>query len=161
PAAISQPKLVSQPELAVPVASTAPAVRLPALAGEVWWLPGFTQVEAPQPVETQLVLTELTRLKPQIVLVAFGAPYQEAWISTHSESLKTAGVRLAMTVGGALDFILGKVPRAPQSWRQLGLEWLYRLFHQSWRWRRQLALFEFVWLVIAGQQEPKSVQPKV
>jgi N-acetylglucosaminyldiphosphoundecaprenol N-acetyl-beta-D-mannosaminyltransferase len=31
--------------------------------------------------------------------------------------------------------------------QQLGLEWLYRLFKEPRRWRRQLALPRFVWLV--------------
>ncbi|HLT20642.1 MAG TPA: hypothetical protein VKZ96_14385 [Thermomicrobiales bacterium] len=33
--------------------------------------------------------------------------------------------------------------------RRLGLEWLYRLIRQPWRWRRQLVLPCFVLLVLA------------
>jgi N-acetylglucosaminyldiphosphoundecaprenol N-acetyl-beta-D-mannosaminyltransferase len=36
-------------------------------------------------------------------------------------------------------------------WRRLGLEWLYRLIHQPWRWRRMLALPRFV-LAVAAQK---------
>ena len=32
-------------------------------------------------------------------------------------------------------------------WRRLGIEWLYRLMREPQRWRRQLALPYFVWLV--------------
>ncbi len=32
--------------------------------------------------------------------------------------------------------------------RRLGLEWLYRLARQPWRLRRQLAIPQFVWLVV-------------
>jgi N-acetylglucosaminyldiphosphoundecaprenol N-acetyl-beta-D-mannosaminyltransferase len=39
--------------------------------------------------------------------------------------------------------------RAPERWRKLGLEWLYRLIREPQRWRRQLALPYFVLLVAA------------
>jgi len=45
-----------------------------------------------------------------------------------------------MGVGGAFDFIAGRQKRAPQLIRRLGLEWLYRLCRQPWRWRRMLDL---------------------
>jgi len=43
------------------------------------------------------------------------------------------GVPLAMGIGGSLDYISGRVVRAPAGWRRLGLEWLYRLIRQPWR----------------------------
>ena len=51
---------------------------------------------------------------------------------------------MAMGVGGSLDFIAGVIPRAPDWMRQRGLEWLYRLLRQPWRWRRMLRLPRFV-----------------
>lgn len=80
-----------------------------------------------------------------ILFVAFGHPKQEEWISKNLEELP---VKSAMGVGGAFDYISGKVPRAPVFVRRMGLEWLYRLSRQPWRWRRQLALIEFCWLII-------------
>lgn len=79
-----------------------------------------------------------------ILFVAFGFPKQERWIIEHIEKLP---ITVAMGVGGAFDYISGTVPRAPKLVRSLGMEWLYRLIHQPWRWRRQLALVEFVYLV--------------
>ena len=52
-----------------------------------------------------------------------------------------------MGVGGSFDVVAGRIARAPQTIRRLGLEWLYRLLKEPWRWRRQLALPRFVWLV--------------
>jgi N-acetylglucosaminyldiphosphoundecaprenol N-acetyl-beta-D-mannosaminyltransferase len=54
---------------------------------------------------------------------------------------------VAMGVGGALDFVTGKSIRAPRHLQKLGLEWLHRLYHEPWRWRRMLALPRFVWRV--------------
>jgi N-acetylglucosaminyldiphosphoundecaprenol N-acetyl-beta-D-mannosaminyltransferase len=128
-----------------------PAQHLAQLPGQVWWLPGYNHIAEPTGAEKNQVITELNRLKPTIVLVAFGAPHQEEWVIRHRLELTQAGVRLAMTVGGALDFLLGKVPRAPKAWQQLGLEWLYRLICQPWRIWRQLALIEFGWLTLLGR----------
>jgi exopolysaccharide biosynthesis WecB/TagA/CpsF family protein len=40
-------------------------------------------------------------------------------------------------VGALFDFIAGAVPRAPVAWRQLRLEWAFRLLQEPNRlWRR-------------------------
>ncbi len=75
------------------------------------------------------------------LLVAYGARKQEAWIDRNQAAL---GIPLAIGVGGALDFFSGRVPRAPLLMRRAGLDWLFRLIVQPWRWRRQLALPRFV-----------------
>ena len=46
------------------------------------------------------------------------------------------------------DYLSGRVPLAPSVWRRLGLEWLYRLIKQPWRWRRILRVFHFGALVL-------------
>lgn len=79
------------------------------------------------------------------IFVAYGAGKQEKWIK---RNLGKIPVRVAMGVGGAFDFLSGKVDRAPRVIRQLGLEWLWRLIKEPWRWRRQTALLRFVFLVI-------------
>jgi N-acetylglucosaminyldiphosphoundecaprenol N-acetyl-beta-D-mannosaminyltransferase len=83
--------------------------------------------------------------KIDILFVAFGAPKQEEWIAAN---LDTIPVTVAMGVGGAFDYLSGRVPRAPRPIRTMGMEWLYRLVRQPWRWRRQLALLSFVGLVV-------------
>ena len=80
-----------------------------------------------------------------ILFVAFGHPKQEEWIA---ENLHKLPVKVAMGVGGAFDYISGEVKRAPFLVRAMGFEWLYRLVKEPWRWRRQLSLPVFVWLVI-------------
>jgi N-acetylglucosaminyldiphosphoundecaprenol N-acetyl-beta-D-mannosaminyltransferase len=79
-----------------------------------------------------------------ILFVAFGHPKQEEWIYNNLDKIP---VKAAMGVGGAFDFISGEVKRAPFIIRAIGFEWLYRLVCEPWRWRRQLALIEFVKLV--------------
>ena len=78
-----------------------------------------------------------------LLFVAYGHGKQERWIS---RNLKRIPVKVAMGVGGALDFIAGKQIRAPKMMRSLGLEWLYRLIRQPRRIKRQLALLPFIFL---------------
>jgi|SRR6185437_95295 len=80
-----------------------------------------------------------------ILFVAYGVPKQEEWIY---ENLPNIPVKAAIGVGGAFDYLSGSVLRAPFIVRFLGFEWLFRLIVQPWRWRRQLALLEFLILLI-------------
>lgn len=93
--------------------------------------------------------------QPQIdmLFVAFGFPKQEKWIA---ENLEKLPVRVAIGIGGAFDYLSGAVPRAPHWIRSLGFEWLFRLLMQPWRIKRQLALFEFVWLVCKAKMMGKE-----
>ena len=90
-------------------------------------------------------LARIHAAQADIVLVAYGSPAQEYWIARVRERL---GAAVAVGVGGTFDFLAGRVPRAPQWMRQRGLEWLYRLWREPWRWRRMLALPRFA-LVVA------------
>lgn len=85
------------------------------------------------------------KLSADILFVAFGSPKQEFWIS---ENLSKVDVKIAIGVGGAFDFISGKVRRAPVWMRKIGLEWLFRLIIQPWRIKRQFALVKFVFVVL-------------
>jgi N-acetylglucosaminyldiphosphoundecaprenol N-acetyl-beta-D-mannosaminyltransferase len=79
-----------------------------------------------------------------ILFVAFGVPKQEEWIYKNLDKIP---VKAAMGVGGAFDYISGTVTRAPYVVRLLGFEWLFRLLKQPWRWKRQMAILEFILLV--------------
>ena len=52
-----------------------------------------------------------------------------------------------MGVGGAFDYLTGRAKLPPEWVSGAGLEWLWRLLYEPWRWRRQLRLLKFVWLV--------------
>lgn len=80
-----------------------------------------------------------------ILFVAFGPPKQERWIA---DNLDKIPVKVAMGVGGAFDYLSGKVPRAPKWLRYLGLEWMFRLIIQPWRIKRQISLLKYLWLTV-------------
>jgi N-acetylglucosaminyldiphosphoundecaprenol N-acetyl-beta-D-mannosaminyltransferase len=91
------------------------------------------------------LLEEMRGSGARVILVGLGSPRQETWIRMY---LPYSGADVGIGVGGSFDVIAGNVQRAPESWRRLNLEWLYRLFKEPQRWRRQLALpvFVFLWL---------------
>jgi N-acetylglucosaminyldiphosphoundecaprenol N-acetyl-beta-D-mannosaminyltransferase len=104
-----------------------------------------TYVGSPAPEEDEEIVQRIRHADPQLLFVAYGAPRQEEWISRNMSRLQ---VPVAMGVGGAFDFISGKTSRAPAWVQALGLEWLHRLAHQPWRWRRMVALPRFGLLVL-------------
>lgn len=103
---------------------------------------------SPAPSETEAIIARVRAARPDALFVAYGAPQQDKWIARNAERL---GAPLLMGVGGTLDFIAGVVPRAPRWMCRLGLEWLFRLVRQPWRWRRQLAIWHFAWLTLWGR----------
>jgi N-acetylglucosaminyldiphosphoundecaprenol N-acetyl-beta-D-mannosaminyltransferase len=97
--------------------------------------------EADWPAIRQL----LHEAQPDLLFVAYGHPRQDFWIDRHRHELP---VRVALGVGGAFDFVAGVRLRAPRWVQRLGLEWLHRLLHEPWRWRRMRKLPHFAALVI-------------
>ena len=84
--------------------------------------------------ESEDVVDLINESGADILLVAFGAPLQEKWISTHKNRL-TVGA--AFGVGGLFDFYSGNTRRAPRWLRELGLEWVYRIIQEPGRmWQR-------------------------
>lgn len=100
---------------------------------------------SPEPSRDDELVSRVTAAAPEILFVAYGAPQQDLWIH---RNLARLDVPVCMGVGGAFDFIVGVTQRAPIWLRKRGLEWLHRLIHEPWRWRRMLALPEFVYGVL-------------
>lgn len=93
-------------------------------------------------------LSELNNFSPEILFCNFGAPYQEKFI--YNNLAKMPSVKVGLGVGGAFDFLTGKIKRAPKFMRFLGLEWLWRLFKQPWRLKRifnAVVVFPFKFLI--------------
>lgn len=86
------------------------------------------------PAEEQSVIDRIAASGADILLVAFGVPRQDTWIK---RNLAATGVKVAMGVGGLFDFYSGRLPRAPLWVREIGMEWLYRLYQEPTRlWKR-------------------------
>jgi N-acetylglucosaminyldiphosphoundecaprenol N-acetyl-beta-D-mannosaminyltransferase len=81
-------------------------------------------------------IEQLVAAKPDLVLVAFGTPKGEYLLHDfHSQFHPAVGI----SIGASLDFIAGRVDRAPVWMSEKGLEWAYRLYKEPKRlWRRYL-----------------------
>lgn len=88
---------------------------------------------------------EWKETKLDILFVAFGAPKQELWMAEH---LNKIPVRVMMGVGGAFDQIVNPSLRAPHYINSIGMGWLFRLVREPWRIKRQMALLQFIFLLI-------------
>jgi N-acetylglucosaminyldiphosphoundecaprenol N-acetyl-beta-D-mannosaminyltransferase len=92
---------------------------------------------SPQPGHDVETIHRIRDHRAQVLLIAYGAPAQELWFERLRDRL---GVSVAVGVGGAFDYLTGRVPRAPEWMRRAGLEWLARLARQPWRARRMAVL---------------------
>ena len=104
----------------------------------------------PEGKSIEEITQKIDQTNTRIVFVGLGAPKQEYFIE------KVNAPVVAMAVGGSFDIIAGRSPRAPFVLRTIGVEWLWRLIVEPWRWRRQLALFKFLWLVFLARHNSKS-----
>lgn len=107
---------------------------------------------SPAPAENEAIVRRINDSRADVLYVAYGAPRQDKWIARNRKALKT--VRVALGVGGALDFITGRAVRAPRWVQRLGLEWLHRLLREPWRWRRMLAIPHFTLKVLLSGRPP-------
>ena len=92
-------------------------------------------VSAVEKARDKKVLAEIRKYKPHLLFVAFGAPKQEKWLACNLPNLP---VGAGMTVGGAFNFVSGNSKLPPHFLEKLGLEWLWRLFTEPWRYKRIL-----------------------
>ena len=107
-----------------------------------------TYAGSPDPAENEAIVRRVNDSGAALLFVAYGAPKQDKWIARNRAALPA--VRVAIGVGGSLDFVTGRAVRAPRWMQRLGLEWLHRLIREPWRWRRMMALPRFAWRVWRG-----------
>jgi N-acetylglucosaminyldiphosphoundecaprenol N-acetyl-beta-D-mannosaminyltransferase len=92
------------------------------------------------------VVPRVATAAPDVLLVAFGMPKQERWIARNLD--RVPSVRVAVGVGGSLDYLSGAAVPPPRIVHAVGLEWLWRLVRDPRRWRRQRVLPLFALLVL-------------
>ncbi len=83
------------------------------------------------------IVAMIKNARADVLFVALGSPRQEFWFFQHKDEM---AVPVGIGVGGSFDVLSGKLKRAPRWMIQMGLEWLYRLYLEPWRWKRMLVL---------------------
>ncbi len=98
--------------------------------------------------EMAALIGRIKKTKPDILLVAFGAPKQDLFIARHKAELC---VPVMIGVGGTFDYFSGKVRRAPLWLQQLSLEWFWRLMVEPQRFKRIFtSVVIFPWQVVVS-----------
>ena len=83
--------------------------------------------------DKDLVMNNMKKIEPDIVMLALGIPLQEKIINKHIKDFKK-GVFIG--VGGSFDVISGYKKRAPKIFIKLNIEWLYRIIKEPKRIKR-------------------------
>ena len=83
-------------------------------------------------------------VRPDLLFVALGQPKGEFWLARHLKSLE---VPVAAQIGATLDFVAGRVQRAPKIFQRTGLEWAFRIYTDPRRlgpryWKNAQFLFK-------------------
>ncbi len=87
-------------------------------------------------VELAHVLEQIRELGVDLVLLAFGTPKEQHLLDQFADQLPPA---CFVCCGASLDFVAGKVRRAPGWMSALGMEWIFRLAVEPRRlWKRYL-----------------------
>jgi N-acetylglucosaminyldiphosphoundecaprenol N-acetyl-beta-D-mannosaminyltransferase len=74
--------------------------------------------------ERKALVAKVRRVRADLLFVALGQPKGELWLA---ENLEELGVPVSIQIGASLDFLAGRVKRAPLWVQRVGMEWSWRL----------------------------------
>jgi N-acetylglucosaminyldiphosphoundecaprenol N-acetyl-beta-D-mannosaminyltransferase len=92
-----------------------------------WTLSGYHHGYLKTLDMTLSVIEKINAARPDVLLVGMGNPLQERWICQNQSRLQ---VPVCMGIGGLFDYWAGNVSRSPQWLRNIGHEWIWRLYQQ-------------------------------
>jgi N-acetylglucosaminyldiphosphoundecaprenol N-acetyl-beta-D-mannosaminyltransferase len=95
------------------------------------------------------------RARPNVTLLAFGAPQSE--IVAHKCRTMGGTIGVGLCIGASIDFLIGRQKRAPMWMQKAGLEWLHRLASDPARmWRRYLVEDMRIFWLFASRNRNKA-----
>jgi N-acetylglucosaminyldiphosphoundecaprenol N-acetyl-beta-D-mannosaminyltransferase len=106
---------------------------------------GYKNILKPAEEENDRLFSIVADWTPQIVFAAFGSPQTEKWFFNNRNKFRSI---VCASVGGAFNYLSGNTKRPPEWVRNIGMEWLWRLIAEPWRWRRQLRLIKFGYFIL-------------
>lgn len=121
--------------------------------------PGHGDVES---MSTQEIVASINAADPDFVLVSLGAAKGQDWIERNQDQLNAPVIA---HLGAVVDFVAGTIRRAPKWMREVGLEWLWRIFADPMLckryWNDGRALLGFIRRRVGPLQRAAQVQAAI
>lgn len=95
--------------------------------------------------EDKEICIMINSAKPDFLWIGLGSPKQDIWINEHKEKLQGC---IIIPSGATFDFFSGKIKQAPKWIRNLGVEWLFRLFHDFKRLWVRYTIYNVLFLFV-------------
>ncbi|PLX48484.1 MAG: hypothetical protein C0613_10705 [Desulfobulbaceae bacterium] len=92
--------------------------------------PGFGSIDE---MSSPAIIKRINEARPDILLVALGAQKGVAWIEHNRHVLQA---KVISHLGATVNFLAGTVRRAPRIFRNMGLEWAWRIFQEPKLFKR-------------------------
>ncbi len=108
------------------------ALERPALRLSGCWAPGAHELA--DPARSRELAAGIRAAGTDILVVCLGKPRQEVWIAEYGA---LTGARTLLAFGAVVDFLAGRVDRAPRWVAGHGLEWAWRLAMEPRRLARR------------------------
>lgn len=83
--------------------------------------------------DKDIIMKKISKLEPDVVMVALGVPSQEKLIYKHLNEFEKG---IFIGVGGSFDVLSGTKKRAPKLFIKTNTEWLYRIICEPKRLKR-------------------------
>lgn len=96
------------------------------------WTPSRDELASPD--DSARIAAELRAADVDILLVCLGKPRQEKWIAQYGQA---TGAGALLAFGAVVDFLAGRVSRAPSWISDAGMEWAWRLMLEPKRLARR------------------------
>ena len=90
------------------------------------------------------IIQQINSSRPDVLLVAFGAPKQEKWIAANLYKISAC---VSIGVGGSFEMACGMTKRAPKVWQRIGMEWAFRLLQNPKRLFTRYIRHDLVFLI--------------
>ena len=92
--------------------------------------PGFGSIDE---LSRSEIIDQLNSVEYDFLVVALGARKGQVWIDRNRDKFT---VPVICHLGAVINFVAGKVDRAPSWMQKTGLEWVWRIYQEPALWRR-------------------------
>ncbi|MFD5807616.1 WecB/TagA/CpsF family glycosyltransferase [Rhodococcus aetherivorans] len=124
-------------------------MRLPALQVAGTWAPARSEILDSR--TSAGIAADIRSAEVEILIVGLGKPLQENWIARFGPD---TGARVLLAFGAVVDFLAGRVSRAPRWMADHGFEWTWRLMLEPRRLSRRYLVHDPPELLRLMRREP-------